>query len=63
MNVEDITHVLSSCPNMSALYYLPLRYDTIAETIYTALRKKEDSNAKIYCNKSKFVCNEGRKEY
>ena len=63
VNVEDITHVLSSCPNMSALYYLPLRYDTIAETIYTALRKKEDSNAKIYCNKSKFVCNEGRKEY
>ena len=48
---------------MSAMYYLPLWYDTIGETIYTALRKKEDSNAKIYCNKSEFVRNEGRKEY
>ena len=48
---------------MSARYYLPLRHDTIAEAIYPALRKKEDSNAKIYCNKSKFVYNEGRKEY
>ena len=26
------------------------------------LRKKEDPNAKIYCNKSEFVYNEGRKE-
>ena len=48
---------------MSAMYYLPLRYDTIGETIYTALREKEDSNAKIYFNKSEFVRNEGRKEY
>ena len=62
VNVEDITHVISSCPNMSARYYLPLRHDTIAEAVYTVLHKKEDPKAKIYCNKSEFVCNEGRKE-
>ena len=33
VNVEDITHVISSCPNMSARYYLPLRHYTIAEAI------------------------------
>ena len=51
---------------MSARYHLSLRHDTIAEAIYTALRKKEDPNTKIYCNKeynSEFVYNEGRKEY
>ena len=48
VSIEDIMHVISSCPNTSARYYLPLRDDTIAEAFYTALRKKEDSNAKIY---------------
>ena len=48
---------------MSARYHRPLRQDTIVEAIYTALRKKEDPNAKIYCNKSEFVYNERRKEY
>ena len=63
VKVEDITHVISSCSNMSARYYLALQHDTIAEAIYTALGKKEDPNAKIHCNKSEFVYNEGRKEY
>ena len=63
VNVEDITHVISSSPNMSVRYYLPLQHVTIAEAIYTALRQKEDPNAKIYFNKSEFVYNEGRKEY
>ena len=48
---------------MSARYYLPLRHDTIAEAIYTALRKKEDPNAKIKFNKSGLCIIEGRKEY
>ena len=58
VSIEDITHVISSCPSMSARYYLPLRDDIIVEAIYTALHKKEDPNAKIYCNKSDFVYNE-----
>ena len=48
---------------MSVRYYLPLQHVTIAEAIYTALRQKEDPNAKIYCNKSEFVYNGGHKEY
>ena len=41
VNVEDIKHVISSCQNMSARYYLALSHDTIAEAIFTALRKEE----------------------
>ena len=33
-------HVISSCPNISARYYLPLRHNAIAEAIYTMLHKK-----------------------
>ena len=47
-----ISRMLFLPARMSARYYLPSRHDTIAEAIYTALRKKEDPNAKIYCNKS-----------
>ena len=62
--IEDITHVISSCPNISASYYLlSLRHDTIVEVIYTALHEKDDPNAKRCCNKTEFVYNEGRKEY
>ena len=34
VNVKDITHIISSSPNMSVRYYLPLRHDLIAATIY-----------------------------
>ena len=28
-SVEDVNHVISSCPKMSARYYLPLRHDAL----------------------------------
>ncbi|XP_057295655.1 uncharacterized protein LOC130624072 [Hydractinia symbiolongicarpus] len=63
VHVEDITHVVSSCPNMSARYYLPLQHDPIAARVYTALRKKEDPHANVKCSKNEFVYKEGCKEY
>ena len=35
--VEDITHVISSCSKMSSRYYLPLRHDVIAKTVYNEI--------------------------
>ena len=32
--VEDVTHILSSCSKMSSRYYLPLRHDIIAKYVY-----------------------------
>ena len=40
-SVEDITHIISSCPKMSARYYLPMRHDIVAKTIYNAIRRKD----------------------
>ena len=58
----------------SRMFFLPVQiclrcttyhYDTTLLEKQSTQRyvKKEDSNAKIYCNKSEFVCNEGHKEY
>ena len=32
-NVEDVNHIISSCNQMSARYYLPRRHDVIASTV------------------------------
>ncbi|MEL7381943.1 MAG: hypothetical protein AAFN09_17640, partial [Pseudomonadota bacterium] len=37
---EDINHVISSCPKMSSRYYLPLRHDVVAKTIWKGLSKR-----------------------
>ena len=38
---EDIIHIRASCPMMSVRYYLPLRHDIIAKTVYNAVIHKE----------------------
>ena len=32
-NVEDISHIVAGCYQMSARYYLPLRHDEVAKTV------------------------------
>ena len=32
-NVEDISHIVAGCSEMSARYYLPLRHEEVAETV------------------------------
>ena len=39
-NVEDVNHIISSCNQMSARYYLPLRYDVIAPNVLKMIIKK-----------------------
>ena len=35
--VKDLTHVISSCSKMSSCYYLQLRHDVIAKTVYNEI--------------------------
>ena len=41
--VEDVTHVISGCPHMSARYYLPLRHDALAKYVLRAIIIKNHS--------------------
>ena len=42
--VEDVQHIISSCPLMSSRYYLPMRYDIVAKASYNTIIK--NSNVK-----------------
>ena len=46
-SVEDVFHILCSCPKMSSRYYLPLRHDIIAKHIFENLMKKIDPHRNI----------------
>ena len=46
-SIEDVFHILCSCPKMSSRYYLPLRHDIIAKHIFESLKKKIDPHRKI----------------
>ena len=32
-STEDVNHIISSCPEMSVRYYLPIRHDVVAKTV------------------------------
>ena len=61
--VEDITHVISSCSKMSSRYYLPLRHDVIAKTVYNEiLRKENPDRKKLINNETEFITTVNDKE-
>ena len=61
--VEDITHVISSCCKMSPRYYLPLRHDIIAKTVYNEILRKENPDKKeLINNDTEFITNVNDKE-
>ena len=39
-NVEDVIHIISCCPFISARYYLPMRHDMVAKTLHKEIIKK-----------------------
>ena len=43
-NFEDVIHIISCCPFMSARYYLPMRHDMVAKTLYKEIIKKPPRN-------------------
>ena len=40
-NVADVTHLINSCPFISADYYISMRTDMVAKTLFKEISKKE----------------------
>ena len=40
--IEDVQHVISSCPLMSSRYYLPMRHDIVAKATYNTIMKNKN---------------------
>ena len=45
--IEDVTHVICNCPEMSARYYLPLRHDRMGKILYTSHIQKHFPETKV----------------
>ena len=64
INIEDVNHIISSCPKMSTRYYLPLRHDALAKYILKAIITKNHPNDRYRdLNEYEFVKKIGDKEY
>ena len=63
IQVEDSTHVISSCKKMSSRYYLSMRHDIVAKHVYEQIRKKDNKNCKITYDGEEFVTVDGNKEF
>ena len=46
-STKDVNHIISSCPEMSGRYYLPVRHDVVAKTVLKALILKIDPTDKL----------------
>ncbi len=54
--VEDVRHIISSCPLMSARYYLSLSHDVVAAFLLNTIIKKNHPNANgKVSNKTEYV--------
>ena len=45
--IEDVTHVICNCPEMSARYYLPLRHDRMGKILYISHIQKHFPETKV----------------
>ena len=61
--VEDIAHVISSCPKMSSRYYLPMRHDIIAKYVYEKVRRDHNKECNIKYDADEFIVSDGDHEY
>ena len=62
-NVEDITHIISSCPMMSSRYYLPMRHDPVAKAVFMSHLKKHVGEGVPFPNEHEFIEKHGDYEY
>ena len=64
-NVEDVIHIISCCPFMSALYYLPMRHDLVAKTFYKEIIKKNHPEIEVpkEINEQEYIQKVGDNEY
>ena len=62
-NVEDITHIISSCPMMSSRYYLPMRHDPVAKAVFMSHLKKHVGEGVPFPNEHEFIEKHSDYEY
>ena len=64
-NVEDVIHIISCCPFMSALYYLPMRHDMVAKILHKEIIKKyhPEIEAPNEINEQEYIQKLGDNEY
>ena len=62
-NVEDVMHIISCCPFMSARYYLPVRHDMVAKTLYKEIIKKTEIEVPKEINEQEYIRKVGDNEY
>ena len=64
-NVEDVIHIISGFPFMSARYYLPMRHDMVAKTLYKEIIKKNHPEVKAPkgINEQEYIQKLGDNEY
>ena len=63
-NVEDISHIVAGCSQMSARYYLPLRHDEVAKTVLNSHLKKFCPDKQIILSSDpEYIYKEHPREY
>ena len=64
-NVEDVIHIISCCPFMPSRYYLPMRHNMVAKTLYKEIIKKNhpEIEAPKEINKQEYIQKVGDNEY
>ena len=45
--IEEVTHVICNCPELSARYYLPLRHDRMGKILYISHIQKHFPETKV----------------
>ena len=61
---EDIPHIISSCPQVSSRYYLPLRHDAMGKCFLKAYIKKHHPDHKyIEKNENEYILKIDNTEY
>ena len=62
--IEDVTHVIYNCPEMSARYYLPLRHDRMGKILYTSHIQKHFPETKVeQLQEPEYICRIKHMEY
>ena len=61
-SIEDVTHIISSCPMMSSRYYLPMRHDAVAKAVFMAHVKKHVGEGIRFPNEHEFIEKQGEYE-
>ena len=63
-NIEDVNHIISSCPQMSMRYYLPIRHDVVAKNLLKAhIQKHSPTENFKHQTDPEYIYRVGDKEY